>query len=138
MKEMITEVLYTKRLTMHPYENQMAKEYARFMQGHPDLSEDDVRCKVDCQEVEEDHYGNGGGIDRTLVIYTEREESDKEYNERMNNKMGNLTAEFEHELSELVNEYLDKFDYEFKDDELIKRTGIIFLKEAMIGKTKEI
>lgn len=84
------EILFSKRLCCYPAVEEAAKEFAKFISEHPEYSVDDVRCFIEEKEREEDHYGNGGGIDRTLIIYKERLETQDEYNARIRVEEDNI------------------------------------------------
>lgn len=84
------ETLFSKRLCCYPAVEEAAKEFAKFISEHPEYSVDDVRCFIEEKEREEDHYGNNGGIDRTLIIYKERLETQEEYNTRIRVEEDNI------------------------------------------------
>lgn len=84
------DILFSKRLCCYPAVEEAAKEFAKFISEHPEYSVDDVRCFIEETEREEDHYGNGGGIDRTLIIYKERLETQEEYNNRIRVEEDNI------------------------------------------------
>ena len=82
----IQEVLFKKNLCCIPPENEAAKYYHKFLLEHPEYDNNETRCRIDSVERPEDHYGNGGGVDNTLIIFRYREESDSEYNNRIQEK----------------------------------------------------
>lgn len=84
------ETLFSKRLCCYPAVEEAAKEFAKFISEHPEYSVDDVRCFIEEKEREEDHYGNNGGIDRTLIIYRERLETKEEYDNRIRVEEDNI------------------------------------------------
>jgi len=84
------EILFSKRLCCYPAVEEAAKEFAKFISEHPEYSVDDVRCFIEEKEREEDHYGNNGGVDRTLIIYRERLETKEEYDNRIRVEEDNI------------------------------------------------
>lgn len=84
------DILFSKRLCCYPAVEEAAKEFAKFISEHPEYSVDDVRCFIEETEREEDHYGNGGGVDRTLIIYRERLETQEEYDNRIRVEEDNI------------------------------------------------
>ena len=41
---------------------------------------------IEREEIEEDHYRNGGGVDETCIIYKRREETAEECAKRVRNE----------------------------------------------------
>ena len=90
----IKEILHREFVSCIPYEECAAKKYHKYLKEHPELNEDDIRMYVDSQEDEEDYYGHGGGVTRTLVIYRWREETQEEINERINERDQKVIDQF--------------------------------------------
>ena len=100
-KQNVKEELFRKHLSCWPPENEAAKLYHMFLKEHPEYEDVPIRCMIDSKEREEDHYGNGGGVERTLIIYKEREETDEEYDRRI--------KECEDQLIDNIVEKISKF-----------------------------
>ena len=134
----VQEVLFTKLLVLYPPENEAAKIYAEFMQKHPELNIKDINMRIDEEEREEDYYGNGGGVDRTLVIYKLRRETDGEYNERSRKERLEIVNRF----LEGLNEGIRKFQSDIRrmDDKSIQeaygKLGEVFTSLAADCKVK--
>ena len=96
------EVLLRKSLNCYPAENQAAKIYHEFIINHPELNIKDVDCRIESVEREEDYYGNGGGYDRTLIIFTRRKESETERNERIKTYENQILEKYELSISDLL------------------------------------
>ena len=103
-KEHVMEVLYSKHLCCYPPENEAAKLFVEWLKKNPEVSPDDVDMKINSVEVEEDYYGNGGGVDNTMIIYKTREETDREYKARIK----------EQEES-AINEFMQKIHFDVED-----------------------
>lgn len=82
----LKEILHREFVSCTPYEECAAKKFHKYLKDHPELDEDEVRMYVDSKENEEDHYGHGGGVTRTLVIYRWREETQEEIQKRIDNR----------------------------------------------------
>ena len=119
----VEEVLLRKNLCCYPPENEAAKYYHKFLLEHPEYDNNDTKCRIDSVERQEDHYGNGGGYDNTLIIFRYREESDSEYNKRIeqkecnvindyNNKFNNVLRDLKVELRYLPDSSKEKIIYE--------------------------
>lgn len=76
-------VLLREDIDTYPKEEGAARAYARYMNEHPQLNMDDIKLRIESEEVEEDHYGNGGGIYHTAIIYTEVPETKDEIENRV-------------------------------------------------------
>lgn len=132
-KYKIKEVLFTKELTKKligcPPENEAAKLYHKFLLDHPEYENDDsINCQINSEEREEDHYGNGGGIYYTLIIYKWREETDTEYNKRIEELENNLIKEY----SDKFNEVLRELNYKIRDIPSITKEKIIYFIQKNI------
>lgn len=79
----IKEVVFSKRLSCTPFEEYGAKLFHEYLMKHPNEDVNNLHCEIVVEEIEEDHYGNGGGYDHTFQIYKEREEIVREYDERV-------------------------------------------------------
>ena len=82
-KQKVRNILKREYLNTTTYESEAAKIFMKFLREHPELNEDDVEMDIDEWEEEDDYRGNGGGWYRAVEIYTEREETDEEYNARI-------------------------------------------------------
>lgn len=82
----LKEILHKEFVSCTPYEECVAKKFHKYLKDHPELDEDEVRMYVDSKENEEDHYGHGGGVIRTLVIYRWREETQEEIQKRIDDR----------------------------------------------------
>lgn len=76
-------VLRREDISTYPKEEGAARVYARYMNEHPQLDMDDIKLRIESEEVEEDHYGNGGGVYHTAIIYTEASETKDEIENRV-------------------------------------------------------
>ena len=76
------DILFSQSISHYPYEEGAAKLYAAFMKNNPQLEGEEIHCRVDKKEQEEDYYGNGGGVDYTLKIFRLVKETDQEYEAR--------------------------------------------------------
>lgn len=99
-------ILLQTRLCCYPPENEAAKIYSEFMIKHPELSTKDVDCRIYEEEREEDHYGNGGGVDHTLIIFTKRDETEVEYNERIKKAEDEYINDYFKKISSLTSDLL--------------------------------
>jgi hypothetical protein len=97
-KQNVKEELFRKHLSCWPPENEAAKLYHRFLKEHPEYEDAPIRCIIDSKEMEEDHYGNGGGVENTLIIYREREETDEEYDRRIKECENQLIDKYSNEI----------------------------------------
>lgn len=79
----VKDILFTQGLSCYPYQKEAFEIVTDYLNKHPDLNMKDLDINVDEKEIEEDHYGNGGGIRRTLIISKVREETDAEYENRI-------------------------------------------------------
>ena len=104
-------VLFSKQLCCYPYAPEAAKLYHKFLIEHPEYDNDDIKCKIKEIEEEEDHYGNGGGIRRTLVIYKDVEETDAEYELRIHNIEDDIIKTYSNKLKEILKELNYKLNY---------------------------
>lgn len=118
-KRTVKEELFRKHLSCWPPENEAAKLYHIFLKEHPEYEDVPIRCMIDTKEMKEDYYGNGGGVENTLIIYKEREETDEEYDRRIkecenqlidkySNEIVSELAQLESSLRRLSNEHLNK------------------------------
>jgi hypothetical protein len=101
----IKDVLYSEHLCCYPAENQAAKIYAKFLAEHPEFTSKDVDMYIACEEREEDHYGNGGGVDRTCIIYKSREETEEECAARVRNEEQEVIHKYSNELFYLARNF---------------------------------
>lgn len=104
----IVDVLFSKSLcTCHP-ENEAAKLFIKWLKEHPEYSVSDVSLRIEAVEEEEDHYGNGGGVYRTMHIVKCRQETDAEYEARTSAEEDAVFDEFaddvEHAVTKLIRE----------------------------------
>ena len=126
-KEHVTEVLYSKHLCCYPAENQAAKLFVEWLKNNPEVSPDDVNMKIKSVEREEDYYGNGGGVDNTMIIFKTRKETDREYKARIKEQ---------EELA--INEFMQKIHFDVAD--LIHKYNIYpnLYSDAISAHEKEI
>ena len=103
-KVKLEEILLEKHLCCYPPENEAAKIYHQFLLEHPEYDNNETRCKIISEEREEDHYGNGGGVDNTLIIFKYREETDSEYNNRIQEKENFIIQKYTKELNNILRE----------------------------------
>lgn len=82
----VKQILFQKSLCCYPPEEEAAKLFHKFLLDHPEHNIDEIKCKIDSVEREEDYYGNGGGYDNTLTIYTYRNETKEELEKRIKEK----------------------------------------------------
>lgn len=82
-KREVKDILFTQGLSCYPYQKEAFEIITDYLSKHPDINIKELYIDVDEKEVEEDHYGNGGGIQRTLIISKVREETDAEYENRV-------------------------------------------------------
>ena len=125
-------ILYSKSLCTFPYETEIVRLYAKFMKEHPELSEEEVRCAVYEVDTEEDYYGNGGGTERILKIYVEKEEDDDEYKSRMRKYEDNIIDDCLIEINKLTNTFSNKI-YELPEeyrDEAFMRLHNLYIDSA--------
>lgn len=96
------DILFTKRLSCYPPENEAAKLFAKFLSEHPEYDADEIDCRIESEKQEEDYYGNGGGYERTLVIYKRRLETQEEYNSRIKTEEDSIIKKFKSIFDGLV------------------------------------
>ena len=109
-REHVMEVLYSKHLCCYPVENEAAKLFAEWMKNHPEYGIDDVDMKINSVEREEDYYGNGGGVDNTMIIYKTHEETDEEYKNRIEQEENSTLEFFMRRIHFDVSELIGSFD----------------------------
>lgn len=95
----VKEILLKKDLYYYKYIDEAAKLYHKFLLDNPKYENDKIECEINPIKEEDDHYGNSDGYEYTLIIFKLREETDEEYNTRINETEKNL-----------INEYINKFD----------------------------
>lgn len=106
----VSDVLYTKSLSCYPPENEAAKIFVDFLEKHPEYSAKDINIRIDSEEIEEDHYGNGGGYERTAVIFKLRNETDKERSDRIHNAEDVLIDAYSYDIRNLTYKLLGKLN----------------------------
>ena len=97
-------ILLTKSLNCYPPEEQAAKIYRAYMNEHEELKGKDVCLKIDSFEREEDHYGNGGGVENILNIFYYREETKEERDARVKKEEEKLIEFYMKNINECVSE----------------------------------
>ena len=137
-KKEVIEVLHSVRLNTYPYDNQVARDYAKFMKENPQLDVNEVWCKVKCVEGTEDAYGNGGGCDRTLIIYKTRMETENEFNRRKEEALDDFAKEFDTHLDSMIKTYIRKLKHMFYADEDTVGDGCLRMRDVVIEKATSI
>ena len=99
----IKEILLKKKLVTSNHENEAAKLYHQFLLDHPEY-ENKIECIIESEEREEDHYGNGGGYEYTLIIFKWKEETEEEYNKRISEIKQNLIIEYTNKFDAILGE----------------------------------
>ena len=84
--KIFTETVFSKSLCLCDYVDEAAKIFVKYLEEHPEESVKTLNMRIDSEEQEEDHYGNGGGWEHTCVIYRKVEETDTECNLRVLNE----------------------------------------------------
>jgi len=110
-RQRVREVLHSENIVLYPAENQAAKIYAKYMAEHPELDMKDVNLNIDEEEREEDHYGNGGGIDRTAVICRSHEETPWEFNQRVQQEEDEAYVKLSGQLAKVFKDFYHDFDF---------------------------
>lgn len=109
-RKQVVETLYSKHLCCYPAENEASKLFVKWLKEHPEYSVDDVDMEINTIEREEDYYGNGGGVDNTMVIYKTHEETDEEYEKRINEQEKDALDSFMHNVGCEVLDLIQKFN----------------------------
>lgn len=120
-RKMVRDVLYTERINLYPAENQAAKIYAKYMAEHPELDMKDISLNIDEEEREEDHYGNGGGIERTAVVCRSHEETSWEFNQRVQQEEDELYVKLSGKLANVFKDFYYEFDFSRVEPECKER-----------------
>jgi hypothetical protein len=105
----IKDVLYSEHLCCYPAENQAAKIYAKFLAEHPEFTSKDVDMYIEREEREEDHYGNGGGVDETCIIYKRRDETPEECAARVHKEEQEVIQKYSNDLFFLAKNFSHDF-----------------------------
>lgn len=123
----IKDILLEKNLvTCHP-ENEAAKIYHQFLLDHPEY-ENCIECNINTIEREEDHYGNGGGYENTLIIFRWKEETDEEFDKRISEIKMNLCDKYNNKFEILFQELYFELK-KLNDSDLNKRIISIINKK---------
>lgn len=109
-RQEVSDVLYTKSLSCYPPENEAAKIFVDFLEKHPEYSAKDINIRIDSEEIEEDHYGNGGGYEHTAVIFKLRNETDKERSDRIHDDEDILINTYSYDIRNLTYKLLGKLN----------------------------
>jgi len=120
-RKRVREVLHSENIVLYPAENQAAKIYARYMAEHPELDMKDINLDIDEEECEEDHYGNGGGVDRTAVICRYHEETDWEYSQRIQQEEDEAYVKLSGKLANVFKDFYYDFDFSRVEPENMDR-----------------
>lgn len=110
-RQRVREVLHSENIVLYPAENQAAKIYAKYMAEHPELDMKDINLNIDEEEREEDYHGNGGGVDRTAVVCRSHEETDWEYNQRVQQEEDEAYIKLSGKLAGVFREFYREFDF---------------------------
>ena len=109
-KEQVSDILHSEKLNLYPAESQAAKIFAKWLKEHPEYSPDDVDMRIDSYELEEDHYGNGGGWDQFVRIFKRREETDSEYKARITKVESESLDKFRNGLRHIIIDLIHDFN----------------------------
>lgn len=90
----IKQIIYFKRLLTFPYEQEALREYHRFLKEHPEYDNENVYSYIQIDERDEDFHGRGDGIERSLIIYKYREETQDELNQRTQERDNKIISSF--------------------------------------------
>jgi hypothetical protein len=77
------QVRFSQKLRTYPHEKEVAKLYQQFIVENPSIDDNDIKVDIDRKYEDEDAYGHCCGYDETLLIYTMRDETNKEYDKRI-------------------------------------------------------
>lgn len=106
-KRTVEEIIETKRLCTIYRENEAAKFFVSFLRQHPEYTENDINIKIT-----EDGFTTTNPDKRNklayAIIYKTREETDEEYNQRMDNIEENIINVFKHCFEKSVNNSIEK------------------------------
>ena len=108
-KMQVDDILHSESLNCYPAENQAAKIFVEWLKKHPEYSPDDVDMRIDSYEREEDHYGNGGGLDQYVRIFKRREETQAEYDARIAKGEAESLDKFKEKLRFLITDLIHDF-----------------------------
>ena len=132
-KKQVHEVLLSQSLVTSSYESEAAKIFMKFLREHPKLNEEDVEMDINSWEEEEDYYGHGGGYFHEVEIYTTREETDDEFNKRIDSEEKEAYKGFKGQLIKLARNIRYDFDCICGDEhcEALYKFGCEILKSEL-------
>ena len=130
------EIIFSQSISTYPYEEGAAKLYASFMKNNPQLEGEEIHCRVDKKEREEDYYGNGGGVEYTLIIFRWVKETEEQYQERQKAFINDTLNKFREGIFFPVRNLRSEC-YDIDDVEKI-REGANRIFEAELEKSLEI
>lgn len=96
------DVLLSEALCTYPPEDKAAKIFYEFCKNNPEYSLKEIHLRIDEEEEEEDHYGNGGRIRRTVAIYKTRAETDEEFRDRVLREEEEVLSEYYKQIINLI------------------------------------
>lgn len=97
----IKQIIYTKKLVAFPCEQEAAQLYHQFLKKYPEYDNDDTLMYIQVDEREYDFHGRGGGIERTLIIYKWRDETQQELDNRIKDRDYKIMYRFNEEFDKL-------------------------------------
>lgn len=106
----VEKILFKKSLCCYPPENEAAKEFITWLDQHSEYDLYDVSMRIDEVEREEDYYGNGGGYDRTMVIYQYVDETPEMYKQRISQEEDAALSEFREKITHDVYNLINVFN----------------------------
>ena len=92
---------------MHEYD--AAKAYHEYLTAHPEKEPDEVKMEIEWEEIEEDRYGHGGYEVAWVQLYEERDETDEEYEARIEQAEQQAVSGYREALMETAQDFRNEF-----------------------------
>lgn len=123
--KIFNETVFSKRLCLCDYVDEAAKIFVKYLGEHPEESVKTLNMRIDSEEQEEDHYGNGGGWEHTCVIYRNVEETDTECNLRVLNEEEELFDKCAVDVTKAITSTMcDVYGYSKAEDKTLVEESI--------------